>query len=250
MGKRSIRLAWPNLHVVDYFLKADHPIPLTCGQKGDNGVPEDAEVYQEELGPITITGEVATVTFVVEFDDPYGQLATFKTQGVRRGDTESFEGEGAILYRLRTEDYDSIQNVTRRLVQDALGPRFDVEPLTIRSGGSIEIIAIITAISAILGSYNELMSRLPQAIENTRRALRTIFEGINALRRPVQFQIRSRLALGPAAAQTYPVVAQPPVRPRRRVWDPIRILLWTTVLDTVLVVVVLALVIWLLTRSS
>jgi hypothetical protein len=213
-------------------------------------VPEDTEAYEEELGPITITGEVATVTFAVEFDDPYEQLAKLQIKDVRGPDRPPFVGEDAILYRLRTEDYDSIQNTTRRLVQDALGPRFDIEPLIIKHGGSIEIIAVITAISAILGNYNELMSRLNQAIENTRRALRTILGGINALRRPVQFQVRTRVALGPAAAQTYPFVAQPPIRPRRRGWEPIRILLWATILDTILVLVLLALVIWLLTRSS
>lgn len=107
-----------------------------------------------------LSGHVATVNFVIEFP---------VTQRGRAASSSKDESEA--LDVLRSQYGAELHTIARREFRRVLGPRVEIDPVAIRQG-SVEIVVVVSAIAAVLGHYTELVNKMSEAIESTRRLYR------------------------------------------------------------------------------
>jgi hypothetical protein len=94
----------------------------------------------------------------------------------------------------------------------SLGREFDVDPVMVRRG-SIEIIAVITAVAAVIRDYDEFVSKLEEAIARSRSAIRTVIEAIADVKQLLLdvswvpsaglLAVQERLPSSPESARSY-----------------------------------------------
>jgi hypothetical protein len=134
-------------------------------------------------GRQTIAGQVAEISVYVEFSETYG-----------RG--ENTEAEVQTLEMLDRRYRENLQSDVAKGIRRIVGRDFDVDPLIIRPG-SIEVLVIITTISAVLANYNEFMERLFKAAEHTRRVVRNAIAAVGAAQEG-QYSVLSSVTTGSA----------------------------------------------------
>jgi hypothetical protein len=110
------------------------------------------------MPPAPFSGVLATVIVVIKalpFDRP---------------DPEAVTSTESLVRQRLSHDDGELHGQIRSIVQEELGPDFDVDPLAVRYG-SVELLIVVSTVYKLIKNSNEVLENLEKAVERIRRLI-------------------------------------------------------------------------------